>query len=396
MKRSLLAARVRERLERLPPPYDNHYGVVPAPPPEESIDLRSIARRHAAAIGAIAKVDTLAAQTIGASYLLSRISTRREAVSSSAIEGTNSTLDELLAVEETADDGSQNAARQVRAYALSLEGVLLEVVKAKHSAFSLDLILRLHAEVMKDDPDNRNEPGCLRTGVVWIGGRGDIANSTWNPPPPQLVTPCLLATVDYLRNEGMQQMTQDLVTRMAIAHAHFEVIHPFRDGNGRVGRMLLPLMMAADERAPLYLSPYIEANKSAYYEALKDAQQRLRWETFIGFLSDAIVGTVDEAMTTWKALEHLRDRWLRRRRFRKGSAALRALDLLAHFPVITTARLAEELSVSIQQATNAVAQLEAAGVLRERTGYARNRVFAAEEALAIVNRPFGEEPPEAR
>src|ERR1700674_4397385 len=121
---------------------------------------------------------------------------------------------------------------------------------------------------------------------------------------------------------------------MAVAHAHFEAVHPFRDGNGRVGRLLLPLMMAAEGHIPLYLSPYIEANKVAYYASLKAAQQRLDWHEAIGFLADAIVGTTHELLATRDALAALRDRWRERRKFRRGSAALEALDVLPHYPVL--------------------------------------------------------------
>ena len=202
--------------------------------------------------------------------------------------------------------------------------------------------------------------------VVWIGGGGNIAYSTWNPPPPEDVPACLNETMDYLRNEGMQQMTQDLIVRMAIAHAHFEAVHPFRDGNGRVGRMLLPLMMAASGHVPLYLSPYIDAHKTEYFAALKATQLRLDWATMVGFLSDAIVGTVHELMVTRQALAALRAAWLQRRRFRKGSAALRALDLLPHFPIITAQRLAGMLSISMPQAFQAIDQLTEADILKRR------------------------------
>jgi Fic family protein len=190
----------------------------------------------------------------------------------------------------------------------------------------------------------------------------------------------------------MQQMTQGIITRMAIAHAHFEAVHPFRDGNGRVGRLLLPLMMAAEKHVPLYLSPYIEANKTRYYAALKDAQQRLEWGPTIAFMANAVTGTVDELMKTRTALSELSERWKDRRKFRKGSAAMRALDELPHYPVVTAKRLANLLDIAVSQAHQAIAQLEQAGILTERTGYARNRIYAANEALAIINRPFGEEP----
>lgn len=245
---------------------------------------------------------------------------------------------------------------------------------------------------MKSDADHRDIPGELRGSAAWIGGMGNIAYSTWTPPPPDQVRACLLETVDYLRNEGMQSMTQNLVVRMAVAHAHFEAVHPFRDGNGRVGRLLLPLMMAAEGQVPLPLSPYIDAHKETYYAALKRAQQRLEWEAVVGFVSDAVIATVDELLVTRAALATLRDDWTGRRKFRKGAASTRALDLIAHHPVLTVKRLAGLLDVTVAQANQAVEQLVETGILSERTGYARNPIFAATEVPTIVNRPFGHPP----
>ena len=179
---------------------------------------------------------------------------------------------------------------------------------------------------------------------------------------------------------------------MAIAHSQFEAVHPFRDGNGRVGRLLLPLIMAAEDRTPLYLSPYIEKHKEAYYTSLKAAQQRLEWHEPAGFLADAIVGTADELLVTRDALAALSKLWRTRRKFRQGSAALRALDVLPHYPVLTIKRLADILAVSVPAATQAIDPLVEGGMLTERTGYARNRVFVSREALSIINRPFGEMP----
>lgn len=132
--------------------------------------------------------------------------------------------------------------------------------------------------------------------------------------------------------------------------------------------------------------------KEAYFRPLKDAQRRLDWPSAIGFLSDVIVGTVDELMATRTALEDLRRIWLGRRTFRGGSAARRALALLPHYPVVTVRRLAALLGVSFKQASAAVDQLRDVGILSGRTGRGRNGVFMADEVLAIVDRPFGEEP----
>lgn len=393
MNRQHLAHAVRARLVRLPSPYDNHYGVVPASPPEDGISFPGALDRLVAASTALARVQTIARE-MADPYLVSRILTRREAVSSSSIEGTNSTLDELLEIDDAGDPetAARGQAGQVRQYALSLDRLLPQARARGPALFDLALIRHLHTEVMRSDPDFADVPGEWRRSVVWIGGTGNIAYSTWNPPPPDRIAGCLAETVDYLRNEGMQSMTQNLIVRMAVSHAHFEAVHPFRDGNGRVGRLLLPLMMAAEGQVPLYLSPYIDAHKAAYYAALKGAQQRLDWEAIIGFISDAIVASVDELMVTREALAGLRAAWATRRRFRSGSASLRALDLLPHYPVLTVRRLASLLGVTVPQAAKAVDQLVTAGILAERTGYARNRIFAAAEVLAIVNRPFGVEP----
>ncbi|MGY8678309.1 Fic/DOC family N-terminal domain-containing protein [Bradyrhizobium sp. UFLA05-153] len=391
MKHSDLSHPIRETLKRLPPPYDSHYGIIPPAPPEEGVSIAAAAKALDAAQVAFGKVDAIAAQ-MKDPYIVSRVLTRREAVSSSSIEGTQSTLDELLSVEETGDDGARDEARQVRNYAVALDGFIPLAAKDGYGVFTMDLISDLHRAVMKDDRGYKDVPGDLRTRVVWIGGNNDIAYSSLNPPPPEDVPGCLAQTVDFLRNEGMQQMTQGFVTRMAIAHTHFEAVHPFRDGNGRVGRLLLPLMMAAEKHVPLYLSPYIESKKSMYYASLKDAQQRLDWQPIITFMADAVTGTVEELIRTREALSELSNVWRERRKFRKASAAARALDELHNYPIVTAKRLGELLDISPPQVHQAIAQLEGAGILKERTGYSRNRVYVATEALSIINRPFGEEP----
>lgn len=392
MQRDNLAGPVRQQLKRLPEPYANHYGVVPLPPPEEAVSLSEALPRLREATAALAKTATYAAE-LADPFVLSRILTRREAVSSSAIENTNSTLDELLNVEEDENGETVMAATaQVRDYARVLERFLPRAQEEGRRLFDRALIQELHRGVMESDPDYKEKPGELRTTVVWIGGGGNIANSTYTPAPPDDIIPALDQSMAYLRCEGMQRMTQHLITRMAIAHAHFEAIHPFRDGNGRVGRLLLPLMMAADGQTPLYLSPYIDAHKDDYYAALKASQQRLDWDRSVGFFSDAVTGTVSELMVTREAFGKLTDIWRGRQKFRQGSAALRALELLPHYPVVTTKRLMTLLKVSQPVALEATNRLLMLGILQERTGYKRNRIFASREALDIVNRPFGERP----
>lgn len=387
MNRNHLVHAVRERLVRYPEPFDSHYGVMPLPPPEDALPIQSAQLAHDRALTMLGRVQTLAEQ-IPDPYVISRTLSRREAVDSSAIEGTNSTLTELLTVEEH-DDDARDAARQVRDYALTLDRMLPRAAVEGGDIFTIALIKDLHREAMRHDPDYGGVPGELKDVVNWIGGTGHISTSTYNPAPPDQVAACLEQTAAYMRCEGMQVLTQSLITRMAVAHAHFEAVHPFGDGNGRVGRLLLPMMMAAEGYVPLYLAPYIAANRAGYYDGLKAAQQRLEWAPLVGYLSDAVSGTVEELFATRGALEKLADEWRERRKFRAGSASLRALDLLIDYPVITLKRLADKLDVSRPQALAAINQLVEADILIERTGYRRNRVFAAEAVLAVVNRPFG-------
>jgi Fic family protein len=130
----------------------------------------------------------------------------------------------------------------------------------------------------------------------------------------------------------------------------------------------------------------VEANKPAYYAALKAAQQRLEWREIVGFMCDAVIATVEDLLDRRAALEALRADWGTRRQFRLGSASLRALDVLVDYPVVTVKRMAGLLGVSFPTASEAVAQLAEVGILTERTGYARNRVFVAREVLAIMDR----------
>ncbi|MBO9559710.1 MAG: Fic family protein [Caulobacter sp.] len=388
MDRSNLSPGVRATLQRFPPPYDHAYGVVPLPPPSTLIPLTAIAQRVRDADAALARVEAYAT-TLHDSYVVSRILIRQEAVSSSAIEGTQSTLDELLTSEETQDEEARAAVKSVRRYAQALMYYVARAERHGAAVFQLGLLKQLHRQVMREDERYRDKPGELRHGTVWIGSK-DIAYSTFNPPPAPQVPGCLEQNLVYMRDD--QNLQQSLVTRMAVAHAHFEAVHPFRDGNGRVGRLLLPIMMAADGRTPLYLSAYIEAHKQAYYDALKAAQQREDWVGMIGFMADAIVGATAELMRTREGLSELANIWSTRRTFRKGSSSLRALDVLSQYPVLTITRLAVLLKVTFPAAGKAVDQLCEAGILRERTGYARNRIFLAPEALSIMNRPFGEAP----
>jgi Fic family protein len=178
--------------------------------------------------------------------------------------------------------------------------------------------------------------------------------------------------------------------RLALAHAHFEAIHPFSDGNGRIGRMLLSLMLAAEGHVPVPLSRVLEADRTRYYEALRQAQQKLDFVPLALLMCDAIETSAQRAEALDRRLSALPAgwcnpvRWPGKRLPRRDSAANRLLHLLPYHPVVTVGAVARRLGVSTQAANLAVTALIKAGLLEERTGWRRNRVFACREALAVI------------
>jgi Fic family protein len=182
---------------------------------------------------------------------------------------------------------------------------------------------------------------------------------------------------------------------MAIGHAHFEAVHPFTDGNGRVGRMLMALQMACFGKVPIYVSGYIDEEKENYSQALQSAQKRLDYAPIVEFTALALAASFEEARRSRTALLELPSRWREQASFRRRSTAERSLDWLVGNPVFTVKSLRAGLDVSLEAANQAAASLAKARIVRERTGFGRNRVFAAEEVISVLARRFGSSPAEA-
>ena len=391
MKRSNLVPRVRNTLKAFPPPDSNYFGVVPLAPTEEPIAIGTAQPDHSAAEIALGRADSLA-RRFPSHFMLSRVLVRQEAVASSDLEGTHSTLDALLEVEETDDVDAPEADILVRDYAIALERAIADVAVNGHDAFTIHTIEHLHRALMRGDKQyqgKHGEPGEMRRKQVRIGGKS-FADSIFNPPPYSYVLGCMVQQIAYLRCEGMQQMHQSVIAQLAVAHAHFEAVHPFPDGNGRVGRLLLPLMLQAAGHTPLYLAPYILAFKSDYGDALRAAQQRLDFLPLIAHLSRAIVSSVADAENAVTQLERLNTDWLQRKKIRKNSSADKLINKLPGHPVVTVGSVERLLGVSSVAAGAAIKQLASIGILTERTGKKRYRVFQAREVLEIYKNPSPE------
>ncbi|HBL18742.1 MAG: hypothetical protein A2X36_05365 [Elusimicrobia bacterium GWA2_69_24] len=379
--------------------YENIWFVVPPPPPRTppaQLPLQALAKAS----------EVLARQTEfsavgGVEKLIGYYFVRREAVESSRIEGTWSTIDHVLTPGDIHDTGAGRDARQsVRGYAHALETHLARAAREKERIFTRKTILDIHREIVAKDPNFRGEAGVLRApgragSVVQIGGSFRKEDSTYNPAPPRFVASALKPVLDWLSDQELAQRGDagvsgfTLPVRLAVVHAHFEAVHPFSDGNGRVGRALWPLQMACAGRMPLYLSGFVEAYRDDYSRALQSAQKRLSYGELIEFVCEALRRSDTEASASRAAIEGLPARWRARARFRGASAALRALELLQRMPIVTIAVLAEELGVTKQAARVALEQLVERGVARNRGRAGRTQLFAAEELIALLSRPFG-------
>lgn len=383
-------------------PYQNVWFVVPPPPPvmtPKNAPLNALKRAN----GVINQMPR-DARVSDLDQIVSYLFVRKEALNSSRMEGTWSTIDHVLTPPDLVDDPSKDGATaSIRGYADALEQNFALVQKKSYPAFTVPFVQKLHKIITAKDPAFRGRPGKLRApghpgAVVQIGGVGRPEESTYNPAPPEEVARCLEETMAWYRDDLLAEKGDagiggmPLLVRLAIGHAHFEAVHPFSDGNGRVGRMLWPFQMLLAGMTPLYLSGYIEVEKRAYGEALQAAQKRLDYAPLIEFLAEAFVASHEEAKRTKEVLRALPDAWKTKGKFRSDSAAIRALPTLIKSPIVTANELAYTLGISFPAASNALKALTEKGVLRERTGYKKNRVFAAEEILAVLGRTFGEDP----
>lgn len=321
--------------------------------------------------------------------LVTRTLARREAVQSSQIEGTRTRLDELLEYEATQGiDGLPADAVVTRRYVEALEHGLAAVrPPGSRQALDAGLLRAMHGILMQDAPAALR-PGQYRDQQAWVG-TGRIEDATFVPAPPSRVSACMeeldASMLRYAPRED-EAWSLPIVVQLAIAHAQFETIHPFADGNGRCGRLLMPLLLAAEGYPPLYLSGTLLRQRRAYYDALADVQLRARWEPWLLLLCRAVQEACDGAIAIARDLEAIRARWSDELSGLRSDAAARKLPqyLLGH-PVVTVGQVAAALGISFKAANRAVDQLVDRGMLTEPKRR-RNRVFHATEILRRVER----------
>jgi len=332
-------------------------------------------------------------RTLPNPYLLTRPFLRREAVLSSRIEGTQASLVDLYAFEvepplfdepERRDD-VQEVQNYVRALEHGLE-------RLEELPISVRLLREMHAVLMEGVRGAQRDPGEFRRVQNWIGPPGaEISEASYVPPPPGEIPATLGALERYVHEDtGLPPLVD-----IALVHYQFEAIHPFLDGNGRVGRLLITLMLIERDLLPeplLYLSAYFERHRGAYYDHLLAVSQRGAWEDWLLFFFRGVFAEARDASRRAGRLFDLRETY--RERFQREGGRINLLAAIDHLfarPVTDIRELEGALSISFEAARRLVALLEGEGVLEEITGRRRNRVYAAREIMQTLQGPLDDE-----
>jgi len=347
----------------------------PLPPNPPVFWSPALRRRFDDALVALGRLDALAAHLPNASLLLYSF-VRKEAVLSSQIEGTQSSLADLLLYEIDEQPGVPvEDTREVSRCVAALEHGLAKLRDGL--PLSMRLIRGMH-EVLMSHPGGRGKsPGHIRRSQVWIGGTRP-GNAAFVPPPANALADCLGAYERFLNDEP--EPTPPLL-KAGLAHVQFETIHPFLDGNGRLGRLLIVLQLVADGilRDPmLYPSLYFKTHRALYYELLNEVRLHGDWERWLDFFADGVQVSATQAVATANALLALTnaDRGRIAGLGRAANSALKVHLALQRQPLATSAALTKMTGLTAATVNKSLAHLETLGVVAELTNRQRDRVFS--------------------
>jgi Fic family protein len=317
-------------------------------------------------------------------HILMRPFIRREAVLSSKIEGTQATLGELLAAEAgVAVERSPEDLREVGNYVVALEH---GIARLKELPLCVRIIRELHEKLMTGVHGQQAMPGRFRKIQNWIGRPGSTpATASFVPPPPDEVEPCLAAWEKFLHESELPP----LVT-IALAHYQFEAIHPFLDGNGRVGRLLITLFLIERQILPtplLYLSAFFEAARRDYYDGLRGISERGEWNEWLEYFLQGVARMSEDALSRASRINKKLADWQKKVAGDSTNAPLRIVELLAANPFITVKGAAEKLDVAFTTAQRAIEKLERLEIVKQKGNAKRDRVYCAQALLDILEEP---------
>jgi len=310
---------------------------------------------------------------------------RKEAVLSSQIEGTQSSLSDLLLFEiEEVPGVPLNDVIEVSNYVAAFEHGLSRCQEG--CPLSNRMIREIHEVLFRDGRGSQRSPGEFRQSQNWIGGTRP-GNAVFVPPPPERVAETMSALELFLHDKPEKS---PLLIKAALAHAQFETIHPFLDGNGRVGRLLVPLLLCIEgvlTEPVLYLSLYFKSHRARYYELLNAIRTEGDWEAWVQFFLEGVREMSENAVSTARRLADMveRDRSRIQQLGRVAGSALRVHQSLQTRPLSTLASLARETRLTMPTVTKAVKALEEAGIVTEITGRRRGRIYNYREYMDIMS-----------
>jgi Fic family protein len=309
---------------------------------------------------------------------------RKEAVLSSQIEGTQSSLQDLLAAE--AQILSPNQPRDVNEVINYVQAVNYGLERLAELPVSIRLIKEIHAKLLEGTRGSNLTPGELRHSQNWIGPHGcTLAEATFVPPPPYEI----LNTLGDLEKFLHQEDDLPLLVKIGLTHAQFETIHPFLDGNGRVGRLLITFLLCERGvllKPVLYLSYYFKRQRAAYYESLQAVRDAGDWEGWLAFFLQGVIEVSTQATETARRILMLREahRALIIEQFgRAAGNGQRLLECLYQHPIVSVNEVQDFVGVSYQTANMLVNKMEEQNILRELTGQNRNRRFRYEDYIRL-------------
>ena len=353
-------------------------------PPKPALDLAALQSPLEKALLALGRLDSLAV-LLPDTHLFLYTYIRKEAVLSSQIEGTQSSLSDFLLYElEELPGVPLDDVIEVSNYVAALEHGLHRM----REGFPLcnRLIREIHAELLARGRGSDKAPGEFRRSQNWIGGSRP-GTARFVPPPAHAVLDCMSDLEHFLhaRDDGLSALL-----RVGLAHVQFETIHPFLDGNGRVGRLLITFMLCHDGvlREPmLYLSLYFKQHREDYYALLNDVRQNGDWEAWLSFFLEGVTQTAEGAVQTAQRLLSLfqEDQARLQQTGRAAGSALRVHQVLQERPIVSLQELANRTDLSFHAVTSGMQILEQLGVARELTGKKRNRLFGYDQYLAILS-----------
>ncbi|MEQ1911343.1 MAG: Fic family protein [Vicinamibacterales bacterium] len=358
---------------------------VPNPlPPTPALELsgsrQRLLERATLALGRLDSITTLLPDP----QLFLYAYVRREAVLSSQIEGTQSSLSDLLLFElDEAPGVPFDDVVEVSNYVAALE----HGMKRLRSGFPLSnrLIREMHQQLLARGRGSEKQPGEFRRSQNWIGGTRP-GNAHFVPAPPALVDDLMSALE---RTFHAPEAGYPVLVTAALAHMQFETIHPFLDGNGRIGRLLIPLLLhdaGVLQQPLLYLSLYFKQHRNEYYRLLDRVRTVGDWEAWLDFFLEGVTGTATSAVETAQRLVALfkRDTTRVQSAGRSAATMLRVLQAFHERPVITLNEVSRRTGLSFPTSAKGVKALVDVGLVRELTGNRRNRVFAYDEYVAIM------------